>query len=126
MSIPAQRTGWSWAARLAVAFTGFGSVCVVASILIAYLIADHSSSDSSPSSLAAVGLGGVGFLSALLGAVLFVGAALARVRRGSHTAQPTRSDPSECLAVRPVALSPAIRTSAPSRRPPRHGNVIAA
>ncbi len=92
VSIPAQRTRWSLAARLAVALASLGGVCIVAGILVAYLIADHSSSDSSPSSLAAIGLGGFGFLSVLLGAALFIAAALARLWRGSHGAKPTRGD----------------------------------
>lgn len=52
---------------------------MVASIPIAYLIADHSSSDSSPSSLTAIGLGGYGFLTILLGGALLGGVALARL-----------------------------------------------
>lgn len=57
MGISAPHTGWSLTVRLAVAFTSPGGVCIVASTLVAYLIADHLSSDSSPSSLVAVGLG---------------------------------------------------------------------
>ena len=91
MRIPAQHTDWSRKSRLAVALTSFGGVSIVASMLIAYLIADHSSSDSSPSSLAAISLGGLGFLSVVLGAALFIGAALARLR--SRAARPTRGGP---------------------------------
>lgn len=86
---------WSPAARLALALAGLGGVCIVASVLIAYLIADHSSSGSSPSSLVAIGLGGLGglgFLSVVLGAALFIGAALARFWRGSGTAKSARGD----------------------------------
>jgi hypothetical protein len=54
---------------------------MVASMLIAFLVADHSSSDSSASSLIAIGTGGVGFLAVLLGAVLLCGIALARLWR---------------------------------------------
>jgi hypothetical protein len=42
MNISAQRTSWSLIGRLVVAFTGLGSICVAASMLVAYLIADHS------------------------------------------------------------------------------------
>lgn len=92
MNGPARRRRWSPAARLALALAGLGGVCIVASVLIAYLIADHSSSDSSPSSLVAIGLGGLGFLSVVLGAALFIGAALARFWRGSGTAKSARGD----------------------------------
>jgi multisubunit Na+/H+ antiporter MnhB subunit len=68
-----RRTGWFLALRLGVAFTAAGGICVVASVLVAFLIADHSSSESSPSSLAAIGLGGLGVLSVLLGALVLSG-----------------------------------------------------
>jgi hypothetical protein len=77
MATRVRRTGWSLALRLGVALTALGGICIVASVLIAFLIADHSSSDSSPSSLTAIGLGGLGLLSVLLGAVVFTGVALA-------------------------------------------------
>ncbi len=92
MGIPGPRAGRSLTVRLAVTLASLGGACIVASMLVAYLIADHSSSDSSPSSLAAVGLGGLGFLSVLLGAALFIGAALARLRRPGRRAEPTRHD----------------------------------
>jgi hypothetical protein len=83
MGTAGKRTGWSLAWRLAVALAlaALGGICLVASMLIAFFIADHSSSDSSASSLIAIGLGGLGFLAALLGAVLLGGVALARFWR---------------------------------------------
>jgi len=54
---------------------------MVASMLIAFVIADHSSSDSSPSSLIAIGLGGLGVLAVALGTLLLSGIALARLWR---------------------------------------------
>ena len=81
MGTAVKRTGWSLAWRLAVALAALGGICLVASMLIAFFIADHSSSDSSASSLIAIGLGGLGFLAALLGAVLLGGLALARFWR---------------------------------------------
>jgi uncharacterized membrane protein YhiD involved in acid resistance len=90
VGISAPRTGWPLGVRLAVACTGLGGVCIVASLLVAYLIADHSSSDSSPSSLVAIALGGLGFLSVLLGAALFAGVGLARLRRLGRPAGPSR------------------------------------
>jgi hypothetical protein len=57
-------------------------------MLIAFLVADHSSSDSSPSSLAAIGLGSIGVALVLLGsallAVLSVGRLWRWARRGSQ------------------------------------------
>ena len=73
MRTPARRTGWSLTVRLAVGVAIIGVICIVAGLLIAYLIADHSSADSSPSSLTAIGLGCLGFLLILLSAVLFIG-----------------------------------------------------
>jgi hypothetical protein len=81
MSTPAQRTGHSVILRLAVVVAAVGGICLVASMLIAFFIADHSSSDSSASSLTAIGLGGLGFLAVLLGGVLLAGVALARLWR---------------------------------------------
>ena len=73
MRTPARRTGWSLTVRLAVGVAIIGVICIVAGLLIAYLVADHSSADSSPSSLTAIGLGCLGFLLALPSAVLFIG-----------------------------------------------------
>ena len=78
MRIPAGLASRSAAWRLAVGLAALGGLCLVASILIAMFIADHSSSDSSPSSLIAIGLGGFGFFAALAGALLGAGIALTR------------------------------------------------
>lgn len=81
MSTP-QRPGLlSWPLRVAIGLAALGGVCLVAGMLVATLIADHSSSDSSPSSLVAIGLGGVGFLAVLLGVAVFGGVMLARFWR---------------------------------------------
>ena len=60
--------------------------------MTAFLVADHSSSDSSPSSLIAIGLGGLGVLAVALGALLLGGIALARLwrraRRSPRAAAP--------------------------------------
>ena len=83
-----QRPRRSRAARLGTSLAAGGGICIVASMLIAFLVADHSSSDSSPSSLVAIGLGSVGVALVLLGsallAVLSVGQLWHWVRRGSH------------------------------------------
>ena len=55
MSSPVKRH--SVAVRLAVALAALGGIFLVASFLTAYLIADHSSSDSSVRSQLAIGLG---------------------------------------------------------------------
>lgn len=94
MNTPAKRPGVSLALRLAIVVAAAGGVSLVASMLIAFLIADHSSSDSSPSSLIAIGLGGLGFLAVLLGTLLFGGVALAwawrRARRPAREAPGSR------------------------------------
>jgi len=75
------------AAWLAVA----GAASVIASLLTAYLIADHSSSDSSPSSLAAIGLGAAGLLLILVSLVLLLSIGLGRLfRRGGPPARRNR------------------------------------
>jgi uncharacterized membrane protein YbhN (UPF0104 family) len=85
MRAPNLRTRSSLAMRLA------GATCIVAGLVIAYLIADHSSSDSSPSSLTAIGLGALGALLVLVSAVVFIGHGLGRlwrwVRRPPRDAQ---------------------------------------
>ena len=77
---------------LAVALAAAGGICIVASMLTAFVVADHSSSDSSPSSLIAIGLGGLGVLAVALGALLLGGIALARLwrraRRSPRAAAP--------------------------------------
>jgi len=74
-----KRPGRSVAVRLAIVLVAAGGICLVAGILTAFLIADHSSSDDSPSSLIAIGLLELGVLAVALGAVLFGGIALARL-----------------------------------------------
>jgi hypothetical protein len=64
--------------RLALGLVALGGTSMVASVLVAYLVADHSSSDSSASSLIAIGLGGYGFLAVVLGCAVLAGIALAR------------------------------------------------
>ncbi len=65
--------------RLAIGLAAGGGLCMVASMLLSFLVADHSSSDSSPSSLIAIVLGSLGFLAVLLSAVLFASAGLVRL-----------------------------------------------
>jgi hypothetical protein len=65
-------------------------------MLVAIVKADHSSSDSSPSSLIAIGLGGIGVILVALGCVLFAAVALGRLwrwasraSRGGSASRPT-------------------------------------
>jgi len=88
VSSSSQRPGRSLAARLAVALTSADGVCIVAGMVIAFLIADHSSSDSSPSSLVAVGLGGIGVVLVVLGCVLFAGLAVGRLWHWARRLRP--------------------------------------
>jgi UDP-N-acetylmuramyl pentapeptide phosphotransferase/UDP-N-acetylglucosamine-1-phosphate transferase len=81
MTSARKQAGVSWPVRVAAGLAALGGICLVAGLLIATLIADHSSSDSSPSSLVAIGLGGIGFLAVLLGVVLFGGIGLVRLWR---------------------------------------------
>ena len=71
--------------RLAVGLAASGGISLVAGMLVAIVIADHSSSDSSPSSLIAIVLGSIGIILVVLGCVLFAAlfaaAALVRLRR---------------------------------------------
>ena len=87
MSSDPPRPRRSRAARLGTGLAAGGGICIVASMLIAFLVADHSSSDSSPSSLAAVGLGGIGVALVLAGSALLAAVSLTplwrRTRRGS-------------------------------------------
>jgi len=73
MPTPAARAGSSRTVRLAAGLAAAGVGCFAAGLVIAYFIADHSSSDSSPSSLTAIGLGSVGIVLFLFGALLFAG-----------------------------------------------------
>jgi hypothetical protein len=70
--------------RVAVWLAVAGAASVIAGLLTAYLIADHSSSDSSPSSLAAIGLGAAGLLLILIGLALLLGIGLERLLRQGH------------------------------------------
>ena len=65
--------------RLSVSLAAGGGVCMVADLLLAFLVADHSSSDSSLSSLIAIALGSIGALAVLAGVLLFVGIDLGRL-----------------------------------------------
>ena len=82
------RTGPSLVVWIGVAVAASGVICLVASVLTALLVADHSSSDSSASSLIAIGLAGLGVLAVILGSVILAGAALARRWRRSGQARP--------------------------------------
>jgi hypothetical protein len=94
MRAPNLRTRSRLAVRLALGAAVAGATCIVAALLIAYLIADHSSSDSSPSSLTAIGLGVLGVLMVLVSAVLFIGHGRRRLwrwaRRPPRDAQGSR------------------------------------
>jgi hypothetical protein len=50
-------------------------------MLVAIVIADHSSSDSSPSSLIAIGLGSVGIILVVLGCAVLAAVGLGRLWR---------------------------------------------
>ena len=78
------RTGSTLVLGLAAGLAVTGIVCIAVGLLIAYLIADHSSSDSSPSSLTAIGLGGLGFLLVLVSVLLVIGSGLERLWRRVH------------------------------------------
>jgi hypothetical protein len=92
MNTSPRRPGWPVAARLGVALTSLGGTGIVAGWLVAAVVADHSSSDSSPSSLIAVALGLFGFFSVLLGVAIFAGSwAVARAARLGHRDGPPRS-----------------------------------
>jgi hypothetical protein len=64
---------------------------MAADLLLAFLVADHSSSDSSPSSLIAIALGSIGALAVLVGVLLFVGIALGRLWRWGRRRTPETS-----------------------------------
>ena len=84
MRTPAVHAGSSLTARLAAGLAAAGVVCLAVGLAIAYVIADHSSSDSSPSSLTAIGLGSAGILLLLFSAVLFTGHGLGLLWRHIH------------------------------------------
>jgi hypothetical protein len=81
MRTPVKRAGRSVAMWLAVSLAAVGGLLLVASVLVAFLVADHSSSDSSASSVIAIGLGGLGFLVFVLSGALLGSVALARLWR---------------------------------------------
>jgi hypothetical protein len=58
-----------------------GGISLVAGMLVATVVADHSSSDSSPSSLIAICLGSIGVILVVLGCVLFAAVASGRLWR---------------------------------------------
>jgi hypothetical protein len=91
VGISAGRGGGFTAFRLAVALAALGGICLVTAAVVAHVLADHSSSDSSASSLTAVGLAGFG-VSAVLGAAVAGGIALARLRRPDPAATARRND----------------------------------
>jgi CO/xanthine dehydrogenase Mo-binding subunit len=67
--------------RLAVGLAAIGGICLVAGMLVAIVIADHSSSDSSPSSLIAIGLGSIGIILVVLGCAVLAAVGLGRLWR---------------------------------------------
>jgi hypothetical protein len=73
-------------------------------MVIAFLVADHSSSDSSPSSLIAIGLGSIGVALVLLGSALLAAFSAGKlwrwVRRALHGGLGSRRTP--LSAPRPV------------------------
>jgi len=82
--MPAVLAGSSPTVRLAAGLAAAGVACFAAGVAVAYLIADHSSSDSSPSSLTAIGLGSAGILLLLLGALVLTGHGLGLLWRHIH------------------------------------------
>jgi hypothetical protein len=59
-------------------------------MLIAFLVADHSSSDSSPSSLVAIGLGSIGVALVLLGSTLLAVFSAGQLWRWARRGSPGR------------------------------------
>jgi hypothetical protein len=92
VGISAGRRGSFTASRLAVALAATGGICLVASAVVARVLADHSSSDSSASSLTAVGLAGFGVSAVLAAAAVSGSIALARLRRPDPAATARRHD----------------------------------
>jgi UDP-N-acetylmuramyl pentapeptide phosphotransferase/UDP-N-acetylglucosamine-1-phosphate transferase len=95
VGILSRRSGRPRAVHLAVGLAAAGGICVVTGMLVATLIADHSSSDSSPSSLIAIGLGSIGVILVVLGCVVLAAAGLGRLWRWASRAPGggTRSRP---------------------------------
>jgi hypothetical protein len=77
--------------RVAIGLAAGGGVTLVAGMLFAFVVADHSSSDSSPSALIAIALGSVGFLAVVLSMLVFIGIAVARLWRGGRRRTPETS-----------------------------------
>jgi len=86
-----QRPGTVTGGLAGVGRTAADGVCTVADTLIAFLIANHSSPDSTPSSLVAIGLDGIGVVLVLPGCVLFTGQALVRLWHWARRLRPRRS-----------------------------------
>jgi hypothetical protein len=84
VSNPVPRTGPSLVTWAGVVIAASGGICLVAGMVFALLVADHSSSDSSPSALLAIGLGSLGVLAVVLGALILAGGALTRLWRRSR------------------------------------------
>jgi UDP-N-acetylmuramyl pentapeptide phosphotransferase/UDP-N-acetylglucosamine-1-phosphate transferase len=97
VSTVSQRPRRSRAARLATGLAAAGGIGICASMLIAFLIADHSSSDSSASSVIAMALGSIGVVLVVLGCGVFTALALSwlwhRAGRLSHRGSGTRPAP---------------------------------
>jgi hypothetical protein len=87
VGILSQLPGRSRATRVAVSLAAAGGICLVAGMLVATLIADHSSSDSSPSSLIAIGLGSIGVTLVVLGCAVLAAVGLGRLWRWAIRAQ---------------------------------------
>jgi hypothetical protein len=85
-----QRPGRSRAARLGTILAAGGGICIVASMVIAFVVADHSSSDSSPSSLIAIGLGSIGVALVVLGSVLLAVLSAGQLWRWARRAAQSR------------------------------------
>jgi integral membrane sensor domain MASE1 len=91
MSRPAKRRGLIlW---LAVRLAALGGILLVASFLVAFLVADHSSSDSSASSLVAIVAGALGYLALVVAAALLGVVAMARLWR--RVRRPVRRVPGD-------------------------------
>ena len=102
---------------LAVVLAATGGICLVAGMLTAYLIADHSSSDDSPSSLIAIGLFELGVLAVAVGVLLLVGIALVRLWRRARRSARLRAGP---LIGPPQARTTTV--AAPDRAKYRRGH----
>jgi hypothetical protein len=77
--------------RVAIGLAAGGGVTLVAGMLLAFFVADHSSSDSSPSALIAIALGSIGFLTVALSMLVFIGIAMAWLWRGGRRRAPEAS-----------------------------------